>query len=53
VDALVGNGNGTSAADAPLPAEWLRCRLGWWSGGSGVPDTGQVGGGEGVGQAAQ
>jgi len=50
---LPGNGQGAAAADPPLDAHGFGRGLGWWAGGARVADTGLLGGGQRVGQAAQ
>lgn len=53
VDALTGDDQGSSAADAAFDPQRFGCRRRWWSGGAGVAEAGDLGGAEGVGQAAQ
>lgn len=53
VDALSGDDKSTAAADPPLDLQGFWCGDGWWAGGSGITDAGDVAGGERVGQATQ
>jgi hypothetical protein len=53
VDALPGNDERATTADAPLDPHRFGRRVWWWTGGASVADTGHLGRGERVGQAAQ
>jgi hypothetical protein len=53
VDALPGDDERATTADAPLHPHRIGCRDGWRAGGASVADTGHLGRGERVGQAAQ
>ncbi|MET8310816.1 hypothetical protein [Micromonospora sp. NPDC005173] len=47
VDLLAGDDEGAAAPDASFDAQWLGCRGGWGSGGTGVVDAGLLGRGAG------
>ncbi|MEH1059446.1 hypothetical protein V6U89_30105, partial [Micromonospora sp. CPCC 206171] len=53
VDALAGDDEGSAAADTSFNPHRFGCRGRWGSGGAGVANGGDLGGAQGVGQAAQ
>src|SRR3712207_6168015 len=53
VDALPGDDEAAAAAYPPLVPDRVGGGCRWWAGGPGTADAGQLGRGEGVGQAAQ